>query len=275
MTYHVSGADGAAARVRRWRRQPWPGRRRREARRKPHADGAGDPRRRHLSFDAFVTAYDELVDKARNNTLGADDLTGANITLTNPGGIGTAASVPRLMNGQGTIVATGAIGYPPGLEAIGAQIGAEHTMTMTSTYDHRVIQGAESGRFLALIESLLHGEEAFYEDAFAALDVAIGPTPEAPRPATLPRPPPSDDGQPASEQTLQAVQVATTYVGRVRSHGHLAARLDPLGSEPEGDPGLDPEALGLTAAMQSRLPARLFQMYVPGRHAGAGAAAPA
>ena len=72
-----------------------------------------------MPFDGFVKAYDALVEKARTNTLSADDLVGANITLTNPGGIGTAASVPRLMNGQGTIVATGAIGYPPGLEAIG------------------------------------------------------------------------------------------------------------------------------------------------------------
>src|SRR5207253_2377452 len=105
----------------------------------------------------FVEAYDELVEKARTNTLTADDLVGANITLTNPGGLGTVASVPRLMSGQGTIVATGSIGYPPGLAQAGAAIGAEKVMTMTSTYDHRVIQGAESGRFLGLIEEHLHG----------------------------------------------------------------------------------------------------------------------
>ncbi|HUA12267.1 MAG TPA: multifunctional oxoglutarate decarboxylase/oxoglutarate dehydrogenase thiamine pyrophosphate-binding subunit/dihydrolipoyllysine-residue succinyltransferase subunit [Solirubrobacteraceae bacterium] len=214
-----------------------------------------------LSFDAFLAAYDELVDKARNNTLAADDLVGANITLTNPGGIGTSASVPRLMSDQGTIVATGAIGYPPGLAAIGAQIGAEHTMTMTSTYDHRVIQGAESGRFLALIEELLGGDSGFYENVFAALDTPLGPAPKPPQATAAPV---AGEARPASEQTLQAVQIATTYVGRVRSHGHLAARVDPLGSEPDGDPGLDPEALGLTPQMQASLPARLFQMYVPG-----------
>ena len=98
-----------------------------------------------LRFDDFLAAYDALVEKARTNTLVADDLAGANVTLTNPGGLGTSASVPRLMPGQGTIVATGSIAYPPGLEAIGAQIGAEKVMTLTSTYDHRVIQGAESG----------------------------------------------------------------------------------------------------------------------------------
>src|ERR1700683_3336695 len=94
-----------------------------------------------LAFDRFLDAYDALVEKARTNTLTADDLTGANLTLTNPGGLGTVASVPRLMAGQGTIVATGSIAYPVGLGRIGEAIGAEKGMTMTSTYDHRVIQG--------------------------------------------------------------------------------------------------------------------------------------
>ncbi len=123
----------------------------------------------NLAFDAFLAAYDDLVERARTNSLTADDLQGANITLTNPGGIGTSASVPRLMEGQGTIVAAGAIAYPPGLAAVGAQLGAEKVMTLTSTYDHRVIQGAESGRFLALVESLLGGADSFYEAVFAAL----------------------------------------------------------------------------------------------------------
>ena len=106
-----------------------------------------------LTFKEFLEAYNALVEKARTNTLTADDLTGGNVTLTNPGGIGTVASVPRLMTGQGTIVATGSIAYPVGLGNIGALIGAEKVMTMTSTYDHRIIQGAESGRFLQRIES--------------------------------------------------------------------------------------------------------------------------
>ncbi|MGH2863823.1 MAG: multifunctional oxoglutarate decarboxylase/oxoglutarate dehydrogenase thiamine pyrophosphate-binding subunit/dihydrolipoyllysine-residue succinyltransferase subunit, partial [Solirubrobacteraceae bacterium] len=224
-----------------------------------------------LRFDEFVAAYDALVEKARTNTLTADDLVGANVTLTNPGGLGTVASVPRLMPGQGTIVATGSIGYPVGLEGIGAAIGAEKVMTMTSTYDHRVIQGAESGRFLAQIERYLQGENGFYEDVFSALGVDLVPLPDAP--ATLPRP--TSGASPAAqapgaapytggEEILQAVHAASTLVSRVRSHGHLAARLDPLGSEPEGDPGLDPEALGLTPEIQARLPAKIFQMYVPG-----------
>src|SRR5277367_5422785 len=135
------------------------------------------------SFSDFLDAYDALVEKARTNTLGANDLVGGNVTLTNPGGIGTIASVPRLMNGQGTIIATGSIAYPVGLGNISAMIGAEKVMTMTSTYDHRIIQGAESGRFLARIESYLQGEDGFYEGVFASLGVELGPQPAPPAPA--------------------------------------------------------------------------------------------
>src|SRR5947209_19209688 len=92
-----------------------------------------------MPFDSFLAAYDALVEKARTNTLTADELAGANITLTNPGGLGTVASVPRLMSGQGTIVATGSIAYPAGLGNAAAAVGAEKVTTMTSTYDHRII----------------------------------------------------------------------------------------------------------------------------------------
>ncbi|HEY4450540.1 MAG TPA: multifunctional oxoglutarate decarboxylase/oxoglutarate dehydrogenase thiamine pyrophosphate-binding subunit/dihydrolipoyllysine-residue succinyltransferase subunit [Solirubrobacteraceae bacterium] len=220
-----------------------------------------------MPFERFLDAYDELVEKARTNKLTADDLVGANITLTNPGGLGTVASVPRLMTDQGTIVATGSIGYPVGLVNIGEMIGAEKVMSMTSTYDHRIIQGAESGRFLARIEEYLQGEHGFYDGVFASLGMQLGPAPPLPAPAaaafaasSASAPSPASVG----EEMLQAVQAATTFVGRVRSHGHLAARLDPLGSEPEGDPGLDPEALGLKPEIQARIPAKIFQMYVPG-----------
>jgi 2-oxoglutarate dehydrogenase E1 component len=218
-----------------------------------------------LPFDRFLAAYDALVEKARTNTLTADDLVGANITLTNPGGIGTVASVPRLMSGGGTIVATGSIAYPVGLGDVGASIGAEKVMTMTSTYDHRVIQGAESGRFLALVEDYLQGAKSFYEELFGALGLQAAPlpihvAPSAPAAAPTPAVAPYTGG----DELLQAVQAASTFVARVRSHGHLAARLDPLGSEPEGDPGLDPEALGLTPELLARLPAKIFQVYVSG-----------
>ena len=122
-----------------------------------------------LGFADFVARYDELVAGARDNTLPPDAYQGANITLTNPGGLGTVASVPRLMPGQGTIVATGAIGYPPGLDRRGpgaarASSASQKVMTMTSTYDHRVIQGAESGSFLRRIDQLLQGEDGFYDE---------------------------------------------------------------------------------------------------------------
>jgi 2-oxoglutarate dehydrogenase E1 component len=223
-----------------------------------------------MRFDEFVAAYDALVEKARTNTLSADDLQGANITLTNPGGIGTVASVPRLMVGQGTIVATGSIAYPVGMGAIGEMIGVEKVMTMTSTYDHRIIQGAESGRFLAKIEEYLQGEHAFYEEAFAALGVELGPLPPPPAPVAAATAAASETASqaappaPASEELLEAVQAASTLVTRFRSHGHLAARLDPLGSEPEGEPGLDPEAIGLTPAITALIPAKILHMYVPG-----------
>jgi 2-oxoglutarate decarboxylase len=226
-----------------------------------------------LPFDRFVKAYDALVEKARTNTLTADDLQGANITLTNPGGLGTAASVPRLMVGQGTIIATGSIAYPPGLGAIGAMIGAEKVMTMTSTYDHRIIQGAESGRFLGRVEEYLQGERGFYDGVFASLGAELGPPPAPPAPAaaasaaaasTASAGDVTDRGGAPSEELLQGVQAASTLLSRFRSHGHLAARLDPLGSEPEGDPGLDPEPLGLTPEIQAKLPAKIFHMYVPG-----------
>src|SRR4051795_7199217 len=136
-----------------------------------------------LTFPQFLDAFGALITKARENKLTADDLQGANVSLTNPGGIGTIASVPRLMKGQGTIVATGAIGYPPGLGAVGAQIGAEKVMTMTSTYDHRIIQGAESGQFLQVVEQYLQGEHEFYEQVFADLGAELTETPAAPAPA--------------------------------------------------------------------------------------------
>jgi 2-oxoglutarate decarboxylase len=220
-----------------------------------------------LSFEEFLTAYDALVEKARTNTLTADDLTGANITLTNPGGLGTIASVPRLMNGQGTIVATGSIAYPVGLGNVGEQVGAEKVMTMTSTYDHRVIQGAESGRFLGLIEQRLQGEHDFYDGVFSSLGLTLGPAPSAPTPtgltvAALPAAPLQASAP--DEQMLQAVQAASTLLHRFRSHGHLAARLDPLGSEPEGEPQLDPETAGLTPQVMAQIPARILRMYVPG-----------
>ena len=223
-----------------------------------------------MGFADFLAAYNAIVDKARTNTLGADDLAGANISLTNPGGIGTIASVPRLMVGQGTIVATGSIAYPVGLERIGATIGAEKVMTMTSTYDHRIIQGAESGRFLQRIEALLQGEESFYEHVFSDLGAELPELPPLPEPAAAApsagavQAAPESPGPRVDEELLQAVQAATSLLKAHRTHGHLAAHLDPLGREPESDPSLAPGPLGLTPELMERIPARILRMYVPG-----------
>jgi multifunctional 2-oxoglutarate metabolism enzyme len=226
-----------------------------------------------LSFRQFLDAYNVLVEKARTNTLTADDLTGANISLTNPGGIGTVASVPRLMVGQGTIVATGSIAYPVGFEAIGAQLGVEKVMSMTSTYDHRIIQGAESGRFLAAIESYLQGDNDFYEAVFNSLGAGLPALPAKPVPSIAAATTQPVAAAPASavaataapsEELLQAVQAATSVLKAYRMHGHLAARLDPLGRVPEGDPALDPATVGLTPELMAQIPAHILRMYVPG-----------
>ena len=143
-----------------------------------------------LDFAGFHSYYEELITKTRENSLTADDFQGTNISLTNPGGLGTVASVPRLMAGQGTIVACGSLAYPVEWrhappEKIKA-LGVSKVMTMTSTYDHRVIQGAESGSFLRRIEELLQGEDDFYESV--AGDLGIDPATDHRRP-TPPRPP--------------------------------------------------------------------------------------
>ncbi|MDP9133448.1 MAG: multifunctional oxoglutarate decarboxylase/oxoglutarate dehydrogenase thiamine pyrophosphate-binding subunit/dihydrolipoyllysine-residue succinyltransferase subunit, partial [Actinomycetota bacterium] len=217
-----------------------------------------------LSFPDFLDAFGDLIERARENQLTADDLQGANLSLTNPGGIGTIASVPRLMPGQGTIVATGAIGLPPGTAGVA---GAEKVMTMTSTYDHRIIQGAESGQFLQVVEQYLQGEHGFYEQVFSDLGAALSAPTVVPAKsaaaAPTPGPAPADGAVP-SEQLLQAVQAATSLIKAHRTHGHLAARLDPLGSEPEGDPALEPETVNLTPEIMQQIPAKILRMYVPG-----------
>jgi len=124
-----------------------------------------------MDFADFVGRYEELVERARAGRLAPDDMAGATITLTNPGTLGTTASVPRLMPNQGTIIATGAI----------RDTGAGRVMTITSTYDHRVIQGAESGGFLRQVDAFLAGGGDFYPDLFSSLaaDFAKAPPIEA------------------------------------------------------------------------------------------------
>ncbi|TMF54528.1 MAG: multifunctional oxoglutarate decarboxylase/oxoglutarate dehydrogenase thiamine pyrophosphate-binding subunit/dihydrolipoyllysine-residue succinyltransferase subunit, partial [Chloroflexi bacterium] len=224
-----------------------------------------------LDFVAFRDQYETLVAKARTGKLAADELSGATIVLTNPGGIGTIASVPRLMKGQGTIVATGAIGYPPEFSPIAEsglrQLGVSKVMTMTSTYDHRVIQGAESGEFLRRIDELLSGADGFYESIFESMQVA---TPaglaESGRGAGQPAEAALAAPTTAEAELLRAVAAGMALVAAYRSHGHLAARLDPLGSAPTGDPSLDPVNHGLTPQLMEAVPAAVLRVRVPGEN---------
>ncbi|MEO6866753.1 MAG: 2-oxo acid dehydrogenase subunit E2, partial [Gaiellales bacterium] len=260
-----------------------------------------------LGATGFFDAYDELVAKSRTGKLGLEDMIGTTFTLTNPGGLGTVASVPRLMKGQGTIIATGAINFPVEYQHLSkeriAELGVSKVMVMTSTYDHRVIQGAESGRFLNIVDKLLQGEDGFYEriaDALAIGDGSSRPAPAAPpaEPAApkaaaaaasdgpapvllepgagmvpvhhemLPEPTPfpklpnakivADDDQ------LASVAAAMSLVKAFRTHGHLAANLDPLGSKPIGDPALDPETVGLTDEIMRTIPAKVLRVGVAG-----------
>ena len=232
-----------------------------------------------LGFAGFHASYEELINKTRENKLTADDFQGTNITLTNPGGLGTVASVPRLMSGQGTIVAVGSIAYPvewahQPAEKIKA-LGISKVTTMTSTYDHRIIQGAESGSFLRRIDQFLQGEDEFYEAVATDLGVPERVVTNA-HPASASAPPLSAGGAaagaPASavvsaepdRELLQAVQAATSLLKAFRTHGHLAARVNPLGDSPKGDPALEPENLNLTPELMSRIPASILRIGVEG-----------
>ncbi len=224
-----------------------------------------------LDFAGFHAYYEELINKTRANRLSADDFQGTTITLTNPGGLGTSASVPRLMAGQGTIVATGSIAYPVEWAHAPAEklkaLGVSKVMTMTSTYDHRVIQGAESGSFLRRIDQLLQGEDSFYEGLAESLELTAGVVANAyPAAASAPASGGLSDTQAAPPDTelLQAVQAATSLLKAYRTHGHLAARLDPLGKEPKGDPAIDPKTLNLTPDLMAQIPASILRIGVAG-----------
>ena len=194
-----------------------------------------------LDFRAFWGSYEEIIRKVRSNKLTVDDFAGATITLTNPGTIGTKQSVPRLMPGQGVIVGVGAIDFPAewrGADPVMlADLGASKTITVTSTYDHRVIQGAESGIFLKRVEELLLGADGFYDDIFTSLGV--------PYEAIKWR---RDVNPIDSEHTALEKQMAVATLIRVyRVRGHLIADLDPLRwKEPRMAPELDPATYGLT-----------------------------
>jgi 2-oxoglutarate dehydrogenase E1 component len=194
-----------------------------------------------LDFAAFHAAYEALIRKARTNKLAVDDFAGTTVSITNPGTIGTMHSVPRLMPGQGLIVGVGAITYPIEFEGADpqtlAEIGLSKVVTLTSTYDHRVIQGAESGEFLGKVHELLLGGENFYGDIFVSFGVPYEPAHWG------------VDHKPL-EGSMEAVEKALAVRGLVnmyRVRGHLIANLDPLGlKEPRTHEELDPTRWGLT-----------------------------
>jgi 2-oxoglutarate decarboxylase len=194
-----------------------------------------------MDFRAFWGTYEDIIRKVRSNKLTVDDFAGATITLTNPGTIGTKQSVPRLMPGQGVIVGVGAIDFTAewrGADPVMlADLGASKVITVTSTYDHRIIQGAESGLFLKRLEELMLGADGFYDDIFTSLGV--------PYEAIKWR---RDVNPIDHEQTALEKQMAVATLIRVyRVRGHLIADLDPLRwKEPHMAPELDPATYGLT-----------------------------
>jgi len=194
-----------------------------------------------LDFRGFWGAYEEVIRKVRSNKLSPDDFSGITVSLTNPGTIGTQQSVPRLMPGQGLIVGVGSLDYPTEWKAADpvtlADLGVSKVITISSTYDHRIIQGAESGLFLKRVEELLLGVDGFYDEVFRALGV--------PYEAVQWR---RDVNPIDREQAMLEKQMAVANLIRVhRVRGHLIADLDPLRwKEPDMPTELDPATYGLT-----------------------------
>jgi 2-oxoglutarate decarboxylase len=194
-----------------------------------------------LDFAGFFAAYEEMIRKVRTGGITPDDFAGTTGTITNPGMIGTVHSVPRLMPGQGFILGVGSIGYPAEYEGSDthtiARLGISKIITLTSTYDHRVIQGAESGEFLRAIHDLLLGAHDFYDAIFHSFGVPYEPARWSTDISSL------DDEAAHNEKVVHVHQLINMY--RVR--GHLIANLDPLGrTEPDTHPELDINEHGLS-----------------------------
>jgi 2-oxoglutarate dehydrogenase E1 component len=197
-----------------------------------------------LDFAAFLRAFDDLVARSRRGTISPDDFMGTTVSLTNPGTVGTTSSAPRLMPGQGLIVATGTLDYPAEYRSMAPRtlglLGISKVMTVTSTYDHRIVQGAESGLFLARMEELLKGEDGFYDRIFADLGLPHRPVRwEMDRsPALL--------GSPGSREEVEKQTKVLQLIHNYRVRGHLVADLDPLDSFRAPHRDLDPATYGLT-----------------------------
>ncbi len=191
-----------------------------------------------LNFTDFWTAYDDVVKRARNNKLTPADYAGTTVSLTNPGGIGTVHSVPRLSKGQACIVGVGALEYPAEFQGASEKtlnnLAVSKIITLTSTYDHRVIQGASSGEFLKTMHSLLLGEDGFYEEIFEALRIPHEPIHW------------SADIQVNPEEQVNKVARIQQLIHAYRVRGHLMASVDPLEYRMRQHPDLDIETHGLT-----------------------------
>ncbi|MDR0285945.1 MAG: multifunctional oxoglutarate decarboxylase/oxoglutarate dehydrogenase thiamine pyrophosphate-binding subunit/dihydrolipoyllysine-residue succinyltransferase subunit [Propionibacteriaceae bacterium] len=191
-----------------------------------------------LDFAQFVAAYEDLVKRTFAGKLTVDDLTGATVTLTNPGTIGTSHSIPRLMKGQGLILGVGSIDYAPGFKGASparlSDMGISKVMTLTSTYDHRVIQGAQSGEFLRYIEELLIGQHHFFRGIFEALRIPYAPLTWDTDIFTT--------RQNQVSKTARVVELVNSY----RTLGHLMADIDPLLYRLRSHPDLELATHGLT-----------------------------
>ncbi len=184
-----------------------------------------------MDFAMFHATYEDLVRRARNNKLGVDDFVGTTISLTNPGTIGTVHSVPRLMQGQGCIIGAGALEYPAEWQGASAESivrnAVSKILTLTSTYDHRIIQGAQSGDFLARVHALLLGEDGFYDDIFKSLRVPYEPIRWA------------HDISASHETDLDKNVRVQQVIHAYRVRGHLMADTDPLEYKQRAHPDLD------------------------------------
>ncbi|HET8662458.1 MAG TPA: multifunctional oxoglutarate decarboxylase/oxoglutarate dehydrogenase thiamine pyrophosphate-binding subunit/dihydrolipoyllysine-residue succinyltransferase subunit, partial [Micromonosporaceae bacterium] len=191
-----------------------------------------------MDFRQFWQAYEDIVRRARRNELTMEDYAGTTVTLTNPGGIGTVHSIPRLMSGQGTIIGVGAMEYPAPYAGMSdetlAELAVSKIINLTSTYDHRIIQGAQSGEFLKVIHELLLGEHGFYDEIFTSLRVPYEPVRWVRDIAY------TSEGQ--IDKTARVIELIHAY--RVR--GHLMADTDPLEFEIRRHPDLDVREHDLT-----------------------------
>jgi len=191
-----------------------------------------------MTFNEFIAAYEDVVARARTNKLTAADFQGVTISLTNPGGIGTEHSVPRLTKGQGCIIGAGALEYPAAFQGSSpktlAELGIGKTITLTSTYDHRVIQGAGSGEYLKKVHERLIGQHDFYEEIFAALRIPYDPIHWA-----------EDINVDLSERVSKTARVQE-LIDSFRERGHLMADIDPLEYVQRHHPDLDIASHGLT-----------------------------